>query len=866
MGSKNKKSLPPRLGKRLLESFCSYDFLSTALWDLEELFNINVKTKGIRKAKLLYLKEAVSISMYLFFKGKSQHSTNKIAMFKHNILISLRSFKRYKSTFLINLIGLTSGIVCALFIYLWVADELKTDNFHQKGDNLYQVLQHNRWGEEVETKTYTPRQLASSWMAEFPEVELAISVNEDWAEGQGYVGIGEVKFKAHEYYADMDFFKAFSYDLIQGDLENPVPNTKSVMVSDQLAIKMFGELTDVVGQSVEWHQNEMSGNYMISGLFSIPKHSSKKFDLLFSESLLEERNENYNSWNNNNDATYLIMEQGADITAFNEKIEHYLKTKADYFKNTFSIQLFRDRYLHGTYSNAQVTGGRITYIWLFSVVGLFVLIIACINFMNLTTAKASNRLKEIGVKKAIGAKRKSLVLQYLTESLFLSFCASVLAVLVVMALLPEFNELAGKTLTFEWNSQLILSILGLTGLVGFLAGSYPAFYLSGFKPLNVLHGRSSRSSSATFIRKGLVIFQFSVTLVFIVAVTIISAQIDFIQAQKLGYDRENVVYFNNTGLTETTYSSFVDQISALPGVVSVSSADHDLTGMHGGTSYMSWPGKGSDNMVDFTNLEMGFGFIETMGIQVLEGRSYDKSRANEDQKIIFNETAIKSMGIEDPIGKTIKLWGKDRQIIGIVKDFHTESIHENISPTFILAFENLSKTLVRLQGETTTETILRIENLYKEFNAEIPFEFRFIDSDFQQMYLAEQRVSKLSKSFSAIAILISCLGLFGLAAFTAERRTKEIGIRKALGSGIWQIVRLLSADFTKTVLLAMVIGLPLGYIVIKRWIEGFAYHITLEWWYFALAGIITLAIAWLTVGLQTVKAARTNPIESLRSE
>ncbi|MFY0591090.1 FtsX-like permease family protein [Roseivirga sp.] len=857
---------PPKFGQWLLESFCSYDFLPTALWDLEELFYQNLKTKGPLKAKLLYLIEVLSIVVHLFFKGKSQFSINKIAMFKHNILISYRSFMRFKSTFLINLIGLASGLACTLFIYLWVTDELNIDKFHEHGDRLYQVLNHDRWGGQVKTKTYTPRLLAQSFQEDFPEVEMAISVNEDWADQPGYISFNEVTFTAEDNHIDKDFFKVFSYELLIGNIDNPLPNTKSVLLSNKLAQKLFDSPEDAVGQTIEWHQEEMSGLYSVSGIFEAPKHSSKDFEMLFPMGLLEEHHENYNLWANNNDATYLVMRDGADINAFNAKIENFLKTKNDWAKNTLSLQLFQDRYLNGVFTDAQQTGGRASYVLLFSLIGVFVLAIACINFMNLTTAKAGNRLKEIGVKKTIGAKKKTLAAQYLSESMLMAFMALVVAIAIVLGLLPFFNVLTGKNLSLDFTLELASALVAITLIVGILSGSYPALYLSSINPISMLKSRQHKTFGDAFIRKSLVIFQFSITIIFISAVMVISAQIDFIHSKNLGYDKENVVYFGNTGIAEESYDVFIDRISNLPGVIHAASADHDLTGNHGGTSYLSWPGKEKNNYVSFANLEMGFGFIETMGIELVSGRTYDNKRAGEDNKIIFNETAIEAMGIKDPIGKTIQLWGKDREIIGVVKDFHTDSFYNDIMPTFILSNGDLGKTLVKLRADAIIGTMAIVKGIFEEYNTEIPFEYRFIDSDFERMYVAEQRVSTLAKSFSIVAVIISCLGLLGLTVFTAEKRSKEIGIRKALGSGTWRIIKLLSADFTKMVMLAMIIGLPVSYFAAQRWTADFSYSIELKWWYFGLAGLTTLIIAWLTVSFQTVKAANTNPVDTLRAE
>ena len=864
--TKNKNHItPPKLAERLLLWFLRHELAEEVLGDLDEKFYVMLEKHSAGHARRNYWYQVLKYLRPFAMKKqklKRYHNT----MFKHNIIISYRSFMRFKSTFFINLIGLSSGLACALFIYLWMADELKTDRFHEKGDRIYQVLKHNKWGDQMETMTYTPRELAGALAAEFPEVELAVAVNEDWSEKPGHISYEQNQFKATEQHIDPNFFRIFSYKLLQGDVANPVPNTRSVLVSDELAEKLFGQQHDVVGKVLTWVQEEMSGDYVIAGVFQAPKRSSKNFDLLFSEDLMLERHDNYVDWDYNNDATYLLMNEGVDVAAFNEKIENFLKTKNERIRGTLSVQLFEDRHLYGDFENGIPVGGRVAYIRLFGLIGVFILIIACINFMNLTTAKASNRLKEIGVKKAIGARRTSLATQYLSESLLMTFIAILGALVLVIAFLPYFNQITGKDLILVLDSTLIIGSLTMLLVVGLLAGSYPALYLSAISPIATLKGKLSNSVRDIWVRKGLVVFQFTLSTIFIVAVIVISAQIDFVQSKKLGYDRENVVYIDIADLPDNSYQTFHNRIKQLPGVINTAWAGHSLTGDNGRTSGLSWPGKQEGQNVRFTNLEMGAGFIETMGIELMAGRTYEPGRQGEDNKIIFNEKAIEAMGLEDPIGTTVKVWGRDRQIIGVVKDFHTNSLHSAIGPTMIQSVPYASQTLIKLRNENLRETMTKVEAIYEEYISSVPFEYHFVDTAYERLYLTEQRVSALAQSFSVIAIIISCLGLFGLTAFTAERRSKEIGIRKVLGSGNWRIIQLLSTDMVKMVVMAMLVGLPVSYFLAETWMTDFAYSISLSWWFFALAGMVTLCIAWMATGLQTVRAARANPVESLRSE
>ena len=870
MNSTGRKHRPPRFGKWLLESFCSYDFLSTAMWDLEELFHRNVKIKGIRKAKFLYMIEVFGIVTHLFFKGKSQYSINRIAMLKHNILISVRNFKRFRSTFFINLIGLASGLAGTLLIYLWVADETSMDKFHEKDDRIYQVMRNRANSEgEVSTTSSMPGRLARELINNYPEVEEASMVwPPNFFGGEGYASYENEQFKVEAQFVDPGFLKIMSFPLLSGNPNTVLGDISEVLISESFAKKVFGSIADATGQTIKWNKGRTTGDYLVTGVFKdVPDNSTMQFDMLLNAEIMMNAYKYMEEWGNTNPDAYVLLKAGASAEAFNAKIEKLIQTKLKRSASTLFIQKFSDRYLNGSYENGQVAGGRIAYVRLFSIVALVILAIACINFMNLSTAKASGRLKEIGIKKAMGAKRKSLVGQYYTESFLLTGLGVILAFGIVILCLPQFNQVTGKTLTINFSSGLVTGILTIVLITSFLSGSYPALYLSRLKTTESLKGKLVKKFSDLWIRKGLVVFQFSISVILIFSVLIISKQMDFIQSKNLGYDRDNVLNLPNTGLSESVYSSFLSSLEAIPGVISTSSIGHDLVGDHGFTSNLSWPGKEPDQKVNFINLEMSSGFIETMGIELVAGRTFERGRPNEEQKIIFNEMAIEQMGLKDPIGKTIKLWGnQDKEIIGIVKDFHTESFYEDIKPTFIQAYPMLDKTIIKIQAGNESSTISAIEKSFNEFNEGVPFDFWFMDADYQSMYESENRISSLSKFFATIAIIISCLGLLGLANFTAERRTKEIGIRKVLGSGNWRIVQLLMIDFTKMVLVALLIALPTGYFFAIDWLQNFAYGIDLTAGLFIFCCAIILGVTWLTVGLQTFKAANANPVNSLKSE
>ena len=489
--------------------------------------------------------------------------------------------------------------------------------------------------------------------------------------------------------------------------------------------------------------------------------------------------------------------------------------------------------------------------------------------MNLSTARASRRIKEVGVKKAIGARRTALVYQYLGESLSIAFLSLLVSLLLVSLFLPQFNSITEKQLTLPWGVPLVLSLLGVVLFTGLMAGSYPALYLSGFNPATVLKGKLNTGIGEVWTRKGLVVFQFTLSVILIVSVWVVYQQIEFVQSQNLGYEKDNILLFVREGQLreEEKLETFLAEISNVPGVVAASSTGHDMTGHNGGTYGVEWPGKDPDDRTEFERVAVNYDMIEMLDIKMKEGRPFSKDFSTETAKIIFNEAAIEFMGLTDPVGKTVQLWDRDMEIIGVTKNFHFESFHEVVKPLFFyLNPQHTDYAMVKIAAGREQEALAELQQMQGKFNPGFSLDYWFLDQDYQALYAAEQRVSSLSKYFAGIAILISCLGLFGLAAFTAERRLKEIGIRKILGSSDFDIVRLLSGDFTKMVLAAIAIALPISYFAAQRWLQNFAFHIDLQWWYFAGAGLLALLIAWLTVGLQTFRAAKVNPVECLKDE
>ena len=804
-------------------------------------------------------------------------------MFKYNLKIAWRYLLKDRAFTLLNLIGLCTGLACTILIYLWINDELHVDKYNKLDNRLFQVLKNAQSPSGTSTDERMPGLLAETLKKEAPEVEYAASVvPASWFDKKGLLISGDRRVFARSQFASDDYFKMFSYPLVAGRADEVLHEKNSVVISDELARSLFNTAADVVGKTVEWDQEGYNGVYQISGVFQRPaSDADAQFDIVFNYTLFLDKTPKLTSWNNYDPSTYVVLKQGAGVEQFNRKIAGFIRSRVEKSSITLWAQKYSDKYLHGHYDNGMPSGGRIEYVRLFSLIALFILVIACINFMNLSTAQGAERIKEAGIKKVVGASRLSLIVQYMAESILLTFISLIIAIGLVMLLLPEFNQITGKQLGLHFSTGLLLVLLGIALVTGILSGSYPALYLSDFKPAVILQRKIKTSISELMIRKGLVVFQFTLSAIFILTVLVIYQQMQLIETRDLGYSRENVLYFEagnmRSGDTDTlpppanyesTMLSFVDRVRNIPGVVDAANFRHNITNRDGGTYDISWPGKDPNVRIDFTDLDVGYDFVETAGITLKQGRTYSRSFGNDKASIIVNETAVKIMGLQDPIGKVVTVWGSPRTIVGVVKDFNFQSLHQNIKPCFLdLAVnQRASKILVRIQAQHQNATIARLEELYKRTNEGEPFEFRFLDQDYQELYAAEQRVSALSKYFAGIAIIVSCLGLLGVAAFAAQKRQREISIRKVVGASVNSIVMLLSRDFLILILIALLIAFPLSWLMMKHWLQGFAYHIDLGIGVFLTAGISILLMAVLSISFQSVKAALASPIKSLRGD
>lgn len=789
-------------------------------------------------------------------------------MLKYNFKVALRGFYRFKSSFLINLVGLSSGLLCVFLIYLWVNSEMTIDKFHTNDDRLYQVKQNINIINKIETIDATPALLNEVLKEELSGIANTTAIiPAGWFSSSSIVQYEDKKLKAMDQFATASFFEVFSFPLKSGLANQVLTDKQNVVLSEDFATKLFGEEVDPLGKQISWERLGQTKTFVVSGVFeNLPGNSTLQFDMVLSLEVFLDRYPHIRDWGNSDPSTYIVLEENSDPNALNKEMNKLIKQKWEGYRHSLLVQKFSDIYLNGRYENGTPQKGRMQYVEIFSVIAAFILLIACINFMNLSTARASRRLKEIGVKKSMGVSRFSLGIQFVFEAFLLSLFSLVVALLGVQLFLPVFNQIVDKSLTLNFDVQF----LTFGGLVlassTFLAGSYPAFYLSSFKPIQVLKGKMTNSLSDLWIRKGLVIFQFCATALLISGVMVINSQIDYVMNKNLGYDREQVIQFNADGNLDDNTATFIHELKSIPGVENAALFGHNLLGDKGMTTGLSWEGKDPESRIRFANLEIGIGLIETFDMQLLQGRTYSDEFGDESSKIILNEKAIEVMGLEDPIGKTIKLWRRDREIIGVVKNFHLESLHDEILPCFMQYYPDLSTVIVRINPQNQLETIAQIEELYKEFNPGLGFNFQFFDQEYEALYASEMQMSDLSQSFAIIAIIISCLGLFGLVTFTAEKRQKEIGIRKVLGASVSRLMMLLSKDFMKLILISIVISAPIAYLMVRSWLDAFVYRIDLNVSYFLAAGLLSIVIALLTISVQTMKAAAANPVDSLKDE
>lgn len=613
---------------------------------------------------------------------------------------------------------------------------------------------------------------------------------------------------------------------------------------------------------------------MVTAVFkNLPQNVTRRFDYAISWDAWLQDNDWAKDWNNSGPQAFILLRKDANAQMVDRKLTHFLNIynkQNNAYHVELGLQKFDEVYLHSHFTNGKIDGGLIEYVRLFSIIAVFILLIACINFMNLSTARSIKRAKEVGVRKAVGALRSSLIQQFISEALLLTVFAVVIALLLTGLLLPIFNQVTGRQLQFPiTDATFWLYIIVITTITGLIAGSYPALYLSSFNPVKVLKGTTKISTKALWFRKGLVVFQFVLSLVLIVGTIVVSRQVNFIQDKNIGYDKENLIYIPMQGNLPDKYSIFKTEALKMPGVQNISSISDNPSYLNQQTNGVDWEERNPNTILSFEVPSVNYDFVQTMKLKLIEGRDFSKDFSAEENGYLLNETAVKDIGYKNLVGKSIIFNGKKRKITAILKDFNFRSLHDQIQPMIIQldAYNSdANYILLRIKAGKTKATLVDIEKLCKELNPAFTFWYMFSDEEYQKLYRNEQIIGKLSTAFAVLAIFISCLGLLGLIMFTAEQRTKEMGIRKVLGASSKNILLLLSGDLLKLVFIATVVATPLAWWAMYNWLSNYAYKIDISWWMFAAAAGLVVLIALITISFQAIKAAIINPIKSLRIE
>lgn len=780
-------------------------------------------------------------------------------MFINNLKIYLRNIKKHKIFTAINVLGLSIGMACSILLFLWVRDEMSFDKFHEQGKNIYRVVEQTQYDSGISYSAVTPAPVAPLVKSQTPEI---LDFARFWPENLT-IEYENKSFSLRTGIVDPSFFKIFSFPLVQGDPDIVLATPTSMLLTEETAAKIFSK-EDPINKTIQVFGNK---DISVKGVLEdIPTNSHLQFDCLVPLSLAEELGVSMDNWADSRYFTYVRLRGDADKLSVNEKIKNLEKTHAPGGISELQLQPFTKIYLYGLNRT-----GPILYVYIFSLVAFISLILACINFINLTTARSSQRAREIGIKKAVGAGRPQIVRQLLGETTFLTFVSLLVAVLMVALVLPAFNQLAGKQIVLDILSYPAegLGLILITLLTGLLAGAYPAFYISSFRPVKTLRGhpQASTSRGTPILRKVLVIFQFTVSIALITCTIIIYSQMNFIRHKDLGIDISNIFYVPVENL-ESDYEAMKTELLKNPNIINVTATSFPLVSYAYGTSAAEWEGKKKGQRISIGLAMVDFDTFKTFDVNISKGRKFQKEFTSDaTEAYIVNETAAKAMGMQDPIGKKFSWNQRDGRIIGVVKDFHNISLRQPIQPLVFMILPSWFKNLsIKINPSAVEETLGFVKEKWNQFRPGQDFSPYFLDSFIDGLYRSEQRMGKVLQSFAILAVFISCLGLFGLVSYSTAQRTKEIGIRKVLGASVSRVMVLLSKEFILWVLLANIVAWPAAYFFMNKWLQNFAYRINLGLGVFLVSALLALSISLLTVSIQSIRTALSNPVDSLRYE
>lgn len=868
---------PPKWPLRFLRRICPEHLYEEIEGDLIQKFHRDLRQASaqpkwsddyqLRRAKQRFIWNTLRFFRPgILFRNKLSYNFYPFYMLSHFFRIFFRTSMKNSGYAFINVSGLAVGLACAILIMLWVLDEIAFDDFHHGRERIFKVMVNHDFQDDIKTYDYTPGPLASG-LKQLPEVEAACRMT--FANNLLFEYSDNSIFESGVY-ADTSIFKIFTIPVIAGDHNHPLKDNNSVVISETLAHKYFND-EEPIGKIFRVNNNL---DVKVTAVFhDLPHNSSLKFDYILPYEIYAKTDPYNNEWGAwSGGQSYVKLHERADLKTLTDKI-HKNFTKPNIWERWDSnVELFLfpmpSWRLYENFNNGKQEGGRITYVITFVIVGIFILLIACVNFINLATARSMSRAREIGVRKVVGANRQSLIRQFMAESIVTAFIALFFALLAVHLLLPSFNSLTEKHLEIDYTNPLIFSALaGVTFIAGLMAGSYPAFLLSSFRPVNVLKGTLAGLGGEKF-RKALVVFQFAISVILIVCALVVYQQIDFMRDKNIGFDRSNVFYFNSTESLEKNFSGFRNAALQDPLVEKVGRSSQNPMDVNSGIVLNddAWPGKSKEDNTLFMFIKCDYDLLSALGFTFVDGRNFSAEFPADSANYVINEEAARRMKLTDPVGQELNAPEKGK-IIGVVKDFHSANFRIPIAPVIIaMRPDNADRIFIRYKPGQLSEAIKSVEAVYSKFEPDFPFEPGFLDETFERQYKSELLAGRLSGYFTAIAIFISCLGLFGLGSFTAEKRTKEIGLRKVMGATVTELISLLCKDFIQLIAMALVIGLPIAWWAAQQFLDRYQFHTDTGYEIFLITAFSMFLIAMLSVSYQSARAALTNPVKSLRSE
>jgi ABC-type antimicrobial peptide transport system permease subunit len=786
-------------------------------------------------------------------------------MFRNYLKVAFRNLWKNKGFSSINIIGLAVGMASAILILLWIQNEVSYDNFHEKRDRIYEGWNRAVFSGELHCWNTTPKVLASALQRDLPEVEHAVRVA--WSNNLLF-SVGDKRLMVQGNAVDSIFLQVFTFPLLQGNAATCLMDGHSIVLTQSLAKSLFGA-ADAMGKVIRIDNKD---NYTVTGVLKdLPNNTRFDFKYLLPWSYVRREGDDDNYWGNNSTRTYVLLKPNATLASVAPKVK-IMKQRYDSTESKWEMFLYpMDRWrLYSNFKGAEEDGGRIEFVRLFAIIAGFILLIACINFMNLSTARSERRAKEVGIRKVVGAPRGLLISQFIGESVLLSLLAGMVAIGIVQLSLGGFNALTDKHLYIPYGSfGFWLAGLAFILFTGLLAGSYPAFFLSSFQPVKVLKGTFKAANALITPRKVLVVLQFTFAIILIICTIIVKQQIDHARDREIGYDKSNLVFHYLTGDVRKNYDIIRQELLSSGAATSVCRTSSPLTQSWSDTWGFEWAGKDPNDKTDFFNVCADQGLVKTTGLQLVAGRDFDLQVYPTDSTgILLNESAVKAMHFKDAIGQIIKEDTTKYHVVGVIRDFIMNSPYTPITPMVIRGAKGWFSTMnIRLNNNNLTkDNLKKAEVIFKKYNPEYPFDCHFIDQDYSAKFDDEKRTGTLAALFAGLTIFISCLGLFGLATYMAENRVKEIGVRKVLGASVTGLAALLSKDFLRLVIISFVVAAPVAWWAMDKWLQAYPYRVAIKWWVFAMAGGLSVAIAILTVSYQAIKAALSNPAQSLRSE